>query len=699
MTKYIAILLLSIQTLPAFSQHTIRQPNAIPLHGEWLFTLDPAAVGEREQWYRDNYPTNRWDKVTVPHCFSADNRYLNYTGNTWCRRTFPWQPAANKRVLLHFDGAYYETILWINNQKVGSHEGGYTPFEFDITEYLKAGENTVAVSVNNNTWRRGTIPGAKDEYREADAQGGQFPGWLNYGGLLRPVYLTVEPAVYVENVKVEATPDLAKGTATLRVKTRIRNTTGQTASPRPAFIVVQNGRTLTVPWKTRTEPVGASQTAVLIAETSLKPADVTLWSLDNPQLYQLSVVMAGDTTTTNFGIRKVEVRNTQLLLNGQPIKVAGGNRVIDYPGLGSMEPDWLIEKDLRLMKEAGMELQRLTHYTPSETIYDWADRNGMLIITEAGNWQLSPKQMDNDTIRTKFRQQFREMAERDWNHPSVIAYSVGNEYLSETPAGQRWTKDMIAYARSLDSTRLYTFASMRLNILPKKPEDEASQYVDFVSTNTYGNHLHVLKHIHSLYPDKPIFISEYGIRSDTKSGEAGQVSHLEQFLKDIRQLPYVIGASWWSFNDYQSRFHGTNPNGYRPWGLVRPDRSKRPLYETHREEMAPVTIEKLSFTPGPEGQHQLQVRVTARKDFPAYTVKGYLVRVARSYTPGESRINARSETPGYNLPTLQPGQSADITIPVRGFDQTITLDVVKPTGFSIVSKTIDLTNDPRTSNR
>lgn len=697
-------------TLPAFSQYTIRQSNAIPLHGEWLFTLDPANVGESEQWYRDNYPTSRWDKVTVPHCFSVDNRYLNFTGNTWYRRTLTWQPAAGKRVLLHFDGAYYETGLWLNNRKAGTHEGGYTPFHVDITEYLKPGENTLAVSVNNNTWRRGTIPGAKDEYTEVNAAGGQFPGWLNYGGILRPVYLTVEPAVYVENVKVEATPDLAKGTATLRVKTRIRNTSAQQANPKLAFTVMKNGRTLTLPWKVRSEAVGANQTGVLIAETSLKAADVTLWNLDNPQLYQLAVAAGGDTTNTNFGIRKVEVRNAQLLLNGQPIKVAGGNRVVDYPGLGSMEPDWLIDKDLRLMKEAGMELHRLTHYTPSEGIYDWADRHGMLIITEVGNWQLTPKQMDNDTMRTKFRQQFREMAERDWNHPSVIAYSVGNEYLSETPSGQRWTKDMIAYARALDSTRLYTFASMRLNILPKKPEDEASQYVDFVSTNTYGNHLNVLKHIHSLYPDKPIFISEYGIRSDTKSGEEGQVSHLEQLLKDIRQLPYVIGASWWSFNDYQSRFPGTNANGFRPWGLVRNDRSKRPLYDTHREGMAPVTIEKLSFTPGPEGRHQLQVRITARNDFPAYEVKGYTL-VPRNAIPGDvipggansddTDNNARNYIPGYRykIPTLQPGQSADITIPIQGFDQTITLDIVKPTGFSIISKTINLSNDPRTGNR
>ncbi|WP_317166325.1 glycoside hydrolase family 2 protein [Spirosoma agri] len=668
------------------AQYSIRDPKAIPLHGEWRFALDPVGVGEAEEWFSTKIPTNGWDKVNVPHCFSVDPRYQFYTGTTWYRRTFTWQPTAKKRVLLHIDGAYYTTVVWLNGKKVTSHEGGYTPFSVDVTDFLTGDtENNLAISVNNNTWLPGSIPGAKDNGRPNDP----FPGWMNYGGLVRPVYLTVEPDVYVENLKVEATPDLnpgsrAKGSAVVTVKTRIRNASGQAVTPSIQYQIRQGAKTLMLKWKNSTGAIGPNQTAILEAETTLKAADVALWRVDQPTLYAIQVVAGVDTTTTNFGIRKVEVRNAQLLLNGQPIKVAGGNRVVDYPGLGSMEPDWLIEKDLRLMKEAGMEFHRLTHYTPSEAVYDWADRNGMLIISEAGNWQLTQKQMDNDTIRRKFQQQFREMAERDWSHPSIIAYSVGNEYLSETPSGQRWTKDMIAFARTLDPTRLYTFASMRLNILPKKPEDEASQYCDFVSTNTYGNHAKALDHIHQLYPDKPILISEWGRRADTETGEAGQIADVENVVREIRKRPYVIGASWWSFNDYQSRHQGTNPNGYRPWGLVGPERGKRPAYATYQREMAPVTIEKTSWKPGPEGVHSLILQVTARADFPAYTLQNYTLNINGVHT---------------STLALQPGQRIDLTIPVRGFDKTLTVAVVKPTGFTILTQTIDLTNDTRTSNR
>jgi len=658
-------------SITAFGQYTLRQPDAVPLHGQWSFAMDPREVGVSKGWFRDNYNINGWDKVTVPHCFSVDPRYQFYTGMVWYRKAFPWQPQAGKRVILHFYAAYYLSDVWLNNQKVGTHEGGYTPFHFDITDFLKSGDNVLAISINNDTWQTGSIPGAKDNGNANDP----FPGWINYGGLIRPVYLTTESEVYLENLKVEATPDLAKGTANVRLKARVRNSSKQTVTPKLTTVVSLENQPLKLVWKTTSPSIGAGQTAVLEAEASLKSTEVKLWNLDEPTLYQLQAAINGDTLSTHFGIRKVEVQNAQLLLNGQPIRLAGGNRVVDYPGLGSLEPDWLVEKDFRLMKEAGMEFHRLTHYTPSENFYDWADRYGMLIITEPGNWQLTPTQMDNDTIRRKFQQQFREMMERDWNHPSVIAYSVGNEYLSETLSGQRWTKDMMVYGRSLDPTRLYTFASMRLNILPAKPEDEATQYCDFVSTNTYGNHAKALDHIHTLYPDKPILISEWGIRADNPASEAGQVTHFENVMAEIRKRPYVVGAAWWSYNDYQSRHVGTAPNGYRPWGLVGPERNQRPLYAAHRRGMSPVTLEKVSYQAGGQGQHQLVARIKARNDFPAYAIKKYVLK-----TNGKTIV----------IPDLQPGQSIEVKVPVLGFEKNITLEVLKPTGFSVVTETFEL---------
>lgn len=677
LTLIASLILLSITCTrvaaqPNAARYHIRQPNAIPLGGEWWFLLDPAGLGMANQWYREGIAQeNRQDKVTVPHCFSTDPRYEFYTGMAWYRKTFAWKRTAAKRVILHFDAAFYQTNVWLNGQKIGEHEGGYTPFSFDVTDQLRDGDNLLVVAVNNDTWKTNTIPGIKDN---GDINDG-FVGWVNYGGIIRPVYFTIEPEVFSENVKIETVPDLAKGTAVVKAKVRVRNASGNAASPKPDFVVLQDQKPLTLRWKTKTESIPAGRTAWVEAEAALTAAQVKLWDLDQPNLYELKTVVGTDTLSSNFGIRKIEVNNAQILLNGKPVKVGGGNRVIDYPGLGTVEPDWLIEKDFRLMKEAGMEFQRLTHYTPSEYFYDLADRYGMLIITEAGNWQLTPKQMDDDSMRVKFRSQFREMAERDWNHPSVIAYSVGNEYLSTKPGGQRWTKDMIAYARELDPTRLYTFASMLLNSLPAKPEDEASQYVDFVSTNTYGNHARALDHIHKLYPEKPVFISEWGTRSDGKGGEAGQAQHLTDVMAEIRKRPFVAGASWWTYNDYRSKLFGTNVNGFRPWGIVGPERSPRAAYPVHQREMSPLILEKVSFKPGDQGVHQLIIKVTCRGDFPAHAVKGYIMKA------GDTSIA---------LPDMNPGESKNMTVQVKGFDKQIHLIVTKPTGFITTQTDIDL---------
>jgi len=655
----------------SFGQYKISRPNAIPLHGEWSFALDPAEMGQAGKWYDSKIDGNRFDKVTVPHCFSADLRYQFYNGTVWYRKTFPWKTTSGKRIILHFDAAYYKTNIWLNDQKVGVHEGGYTPFSFDITDFLKDGDNLLAVSVNNDTWKVGTIPGAKDNNRINDA----FMGWVNYGGLIRPVYLTVEPEVYADNIKIESTPDLIKGTAILTTKLRIKNVSKQTVSPKVNYVVQFKEKAVTLNWKIKSTSISAGQTGIIEAETNLSAAQVKLWNLDDPNLYHLTAIIGSDTISSNFGIRKVEIKNAQLLLNGKSLRLGGGNRVVDYPGLGSMEPDWLVEKDFRLMKEAGMEFQRLTHYTPSEYFYDLADKYGMLIISEAGNWQLTPRQMDNDSMRTKFRSQFCEMAERDWNHPSIIAYSVGNEFESKSQAGLKWTKDMIVNARELDPTRLYTFASMFLNTFPEKPEDEASQYVDFVCTNTYGNHAKALDHIHKLYPEKPILISEWGTRADDKGGEIGQAQHVRDVIAEVRKRPYIIGTSWWTYNDYQSRYHGTNANGYRPWGIVGPDRSLRPAYKSHQEEMSPVLIEKVSFKSGEQGSHQLVLKLTARNDFPSYAVRGYSLKTANG---------------SYVVPDLNPGESKEFTIPLNGFNKKISLTLMKPTGYSAGIKEIEL---------
>lgn len=624
------------------------------LNSEWRFAADPVKVGEMEHWQDTAFASGSFDKVKVPHCFSTDPRYFFYTGTAWYFKQFESSLAQDEHVFLRFDAVFYKSKVWLNGVLLGTHEGGYTPFEFDVTTLLKA-RNTLAVQVDNS-WDTTTIPGAKTYAPYSSAAQRQVFPWINYGGITRPVHLISKPAVYISNTKITATPD-----GTVKIKAFIRNS-GSTATNVKVNVNVQKYKFSSKEVKVA---AGASETVELSG--TLPAAAISLWSPDAPNLYTATIACGKDTIQSRFGFRKVELSGTKLLLNGEPIKMGGCNRPLDYPGYGSMDPQEVLEKDLTMIKSGSMELSRISHYPVSEALLDWADEHGLLIIEEAGNWQMTGKQMNDTSMRRKYQSQLREMMERDWNHPCVIAYSVGNEFQSQTEEGKSWVRDMSAYVKTLDDTRLITFASMLLGHEElKKGEDEASQYVDFVSANIYGNHLKVLQHIHMLYPNKPVYISEFGLRTDGVKSEEERVAHLKKAMEDFRQCDYLIGASVWTFNDYFSRFPGTNPNGYRPWGLVEPDRTPRGMYIAWQEEFAPATIELIKTNGG-----HANIRITARKDFPAYTMKGY-------------RLTCNGTT--YTLNTLHPGESMLIDIPLAGATADITL--IKPGGYTIMQKTL-----------
>jgi beta-glucuronidase len=631
------------------------------MNGDWDFALDPVKAGENQQWYAASFSTAGFDKVKLPHCFSADKRYSMYTGTAWYFKKFA-APAvqAGFRAYLRFDAVFYKTQVWLNGKLAGSHEGGYTPFELDVTDLLQA-KNQLTLSVNNE-WDTTTIPGAKTANDFTRADHSQLYAWINYGGITRPVHLIIRPDVHIKNVQVMAEPDQAKGNTRLRIKTFIHNRSADAVQVPVNATIYFDAKPLSVRFKETKAAVQANGQAVVLIETVLPAAIVKRWNPDEPHLYKAEVTIDRDTFSTSFGIRSIKVESTKLLLNGEPIRRGGCNRPLDYPGYGSIDPMPVLEKDMQLIKEGNMDFCRISHYPVSEEMLNWADRNGMLIIAEAGNWQMTPAQMADPRMRDKFRQQLQEMMERDWNHPCIIAYSLGNEFQSQTPEGQSWVKDMRGFIRTLDTTRLVTFASFNVwRDYVKKPEDEASQYVDFISANIYGNHLKILQRIHELYPNKPVYISEFGTRSTEKRTEEERITYFRNALRDIRACDYVAGASVWTFNDYLSRYPGSDADGYRAWGLVTPDRRLRDSYRFLQDEFAPVIIEIMQWKEG-----KLHITLQSRADFPAFTLRNYQLRYGNATVP---------------LKLMKPGDRQQVEITTENKEQKIS--IVNPQGFAV----------------
>jgi len=698
-TELIAILFLSATAVAGLAR------DRVDLNGPWRFAIDPVRCGEQNGWHQPGLRVGDWAEVRVPHCWNVDPRFP-FTGTAWYRRTFSLPPgAARRNARLIFSGVFYRAKVWLNGQRVGEHEGGYTPFQFDVTEVIHwSGENSLAVEVDNS-WNTTTLPGARIGKLPQE----QVYPWFEYGGIVQPVSLVLTDSVHVVNQRVVTTPHLQDGTATIETTVQVANASDQPATIRIGLAFTLPGKQEgTLSWQQYPDLMASAvippRTVCPVATRArLSREHVSLWDPDHPDLYTLRTLLwkgsaeepaADEAEPVSFGVRRIEASDGRLLLNGVPIRMGGGNRHADHPEFGSVDPLNVIDSDLRQMKRANMELCRISHYPVSPLLLDWADRHGLLIIEEGVNWQLTETQLESAEIRSKFQAQMREMIERDWNHPCVIGWSVGNEYASDTPAGLRWTKDMVDWVREIDNSRLLTFASHRAG-LPKivKPEDEASCYVDLVCVNLYRDYAERLDRIHALWPDKPVMVSEFAAAGHVNLSDAEYVSYFRDMLNTFRARPYVVGASVWTYNDYRSRYPGTAPDGYRHYGAVNAQRELKPAYGLLSAEFSPATIDAGSARlDQATGSLLISCEVAARNDFPAYPLRDYQL-CCRVLDAADATLGTRT----VQLPTLRPGDrhrtNTDITLSSSEIPLTVRLEIMRPTGF--VTATADVAIAPR----
>ncbi len=631
----------------------------ISMNGEWSFALDPLSRGEAMGWdqpwkYNEKDSTfspDKFDKVTVPHCWSTDIRY-NFVGKGWYRKAFKLaEDAKDKLVRMRFEAVFYKCRIFINGELAALHVGGYTPFTVNITKHIKYNQiNFIAVEVDNS-WTELTVPGA----RMGDNPSAQFFPWYEFGGITRDVILLITDKVYIKNQKIESIPDLKTGKAQVKIITWIENRslTDAAVSLKPLI-------------KNRTTAKQISSENILAKSLNIKPftiekiiqqydlsaSEVLLWDFDNPNLYDVTSTIeiankVVNTYETYFGIREFKAVGTQLLLNGNPIRLAGSNRHSDHPVYGSTEPATLAKTDMELQRNGNMVFARMNHTPVSKHFYKWADEHGYLLIAETPNWQISPVFMTSQKVKDDFESQMKEMVEAFWNSPSIVAYSAGNEYASWTPEGDEFTRDEFEQYRLLDTTRLLTFVAIGSAVNPanlKLPHD-AFRYCDFLNFNNYSALEGLEKNIsalHAKYPNMPIFISETGMRSDEVKNEQVRIDHLKGVIDIINRHPYVIGFSYWSFNDYLSRYAGTNKDGYRPWGIVDANRKPRALYGAFRKELSPVTV----------AIQKSIVTITAKSGFPSYTISNHILKIMQGDKVSMS----------YPIPEIKPGVKVEINI-------------------------------------
>ncbi len=651
MKQFIFYLLLSLVYLPLRAQE-------ISLNGTWSFAIDPLNKGEIAGWAKPwkvaekdtSYFAEAFDKVTVPHCWSLDRRY-NHVGKSWYRKGFKL-PAdiKHKTIRLHFEAVFYKCRIFLNGVLVAYHSGGYTPFTVDISKQVKFSDvNFLAIEVDNS-WDEFAIPGAKI----GDNPRHQLFPWYEYGGITRDVSLQITPNVYVANQKIEAVPNLKTNTASLKLATWIENKSWNDTTVTLTSTITN--RTTGKPVLTLNKPVKlrAFTNEKVLTESELAASGVLLWDFDNPNLYDVKTTVGIgkdqlSSYNTYFGIRefRIDKAKAQFLLNGKPIRGMGGNRASDHPVYGSTDPKILAEEEMTLLRNGNMFFSRLCHTPASKYYYKWADENGYLITAEIPAWQTSTVLMATQKVRDEFTSQMTEFVEAYWNSPSIVAFSVGNEYESWSPEGDEWTRYHIAKYRELDTTRLMTFAALSVATTgePIKAPHDSFRHCDFINFNCYSSGKGLdkcLKSLHVKYPDKPIFVSEFGKRSDEVKSEQERIDNLKEFIETIKNTPYTVGASHWTAFDYSSRYPNTNERGYRPWGVIDEKRQPRDLYKAFQKEASPVIVTA----------EKDKISITAKPDFPSYTLKNHVLKI----------MEGTDVKGSYPLPDIGIGQTVDLKL-------------------------------------
>src|SRR3954447_24967248 len=532
------------------------------LNGLWRFRLDPEGSGREAGWWRGPLDDSR--DMPVPASYNdvyADPAVRDHVGDAWYQTAVRvprgW---AGQRVVLRFDAATHRAVVWVDHVEVARHEGGYTPFEADVTDHVVPGEEArVTVVVDNRlTWRSippGIVENGKQTY---------FHDFFNYAGLHRSVWLYSTPPAHVRDVTVVTGLDGTTGTVDYRVDAD--------GDVRVALLDPAAGEVAS----------GAGATGVLTV------ADVQPWRPGEGHLYDLRVDLLDsgqvvDSYTLPVGIRSVEVRATQFLINGEPFHFTGFGKHEDAAVRGKGHDDALMVHDFALMEWLGANSFRTSHYPYAEEVLDYADRHGIVVIDEtaavgqnlgmmAGILRRQfPPTFSPDTIDDRARevhaQAIRELVARDKNHPSVVLWSIANEPESDTDASVAYFEPLIALARELDPTPPVGTVNMAFSPYGR---DRLQALGDVVMLNRYyGWYLHtgdLAAAEQALQAEveqwategKPILMTEYG--ADTLAGlhsltaepwsEEYQADFLDMYHRVFDRVDAVVGEQVWNFADF-----------------------------------------------------------------------------------------------------------------------------------------------------
>ena len=535
----------------------------VSLNGKWNYIIDVQEEGYYD--YRMN-PT-RWgffrnakpqrpeelieydfDKaatMNIPGDWcTQDERLFFYEGTVWFKKSFNHKKQEGRRTLLYFGAVNYDCRVWVNTREVGHHIGGFTPFNYDVTDQLKDGENVVIVKVDNK--------------RHAEDVPTQIFDWWNYGGITRDVLLVEVPEVYIENYKLQ----LEKADA----KARQRDISVAVQLNKPG----ERQLKVSIPELKLSQALTTDANGFASATIKVPAKKLMLWSPESPVRYrvELSLTAAapalGDFVADSIGFRTVETRGKQILLNGKPVFLKGISIHEEKPnGGGRANSTADAHTLLSWAKELGCNFVRLAHYPHNEYAVREAERMGIMMWSEIPcYWTIA---WTNPGTYANAQRQLTDMIRRDQNRANIIIWSIANE-TPHSKERDQFLGRLAQYARSLDNTRLISMAMevTGASNYKNRLHDNMHEFVDVVSFNQYiGWYRDVNdapKMEWEIPYNKPVIVSEFG--GGAKYGYHGAKNQrwTEEFQENLYientamldKIDGLCGTTPWILKDFRS---------------------------------------------------------------------------------------------------------------------------------------------------
>ncbi|MDR6625894.1 glycoside hydrolase family 2 TIM barrel-domain containing protein [Caulobacter segnis] len=633
MTRTGALLSLLIIALAFFGQ-AAHAGARIDLDGAWRFQTDPGDAGLSARW-PDAAPEGA-RVVTIPHTWNLGPNEA-YDGLAWYFRTVTLPPElAGRHIELNFGATFYKSRVFVNGVEVGGHEGGFTAYHLDVGKQLRAGENRIAVAIDNRPGFA-TIPGYA---MRLQASGSVWYDWWRNGGVLRDVWLDVADEGQIRGQTIRQRLSGDRATAVSRIA--IENVDSASHAYGVAARLEDPEGRVVARAERRVEVAGGGAAEPVVELEVLRPQ---LWNVGAAKLYRLTVELRDetgrllDTRTDAIGFRQIEIKDRRLYVNGSPVRLTGMTRHQDSPWEGQAESAGTIRRDWNDLAALHVALTRPVHYPQPQAVLDEADRNGMLLIPEIPIWQMTEAQLADPRLLALAKRMMSEMIAEAGNHPSVLAWSLMNESDASKPGGLAFFRALKAHVRAVDPGRLVTFADSDVTITWKPAQ--ALREADFVMANAYfgtwsGGADAVdawLDFFDKTYPDKMLVISEFGwpgpFSADPKSADAARAENLLGQLAAFEKRDFVSGAIFWTYQDYHSsrNLYAGSVDGYVDHGVVDENRQRKPSYAVWEQRNRVVDV-SVGWTVGEGGLKGFVAKIASRPAgaLPSYPVLGAKVR-------------------------------------------------------------------------